>query len=522
MKALRSRLSLWLARPSPLPPGQERASSVLVRTRIHKGCDGLKQKSPPIVLFLALACTAAAPATPCPATQTAETLAPGLEHLVLCKGEVTTSKTYRILLGVFDRQSEADHRLERLHENGFSVVPITEGTDYLIVTPGFSHRAEAEDMQRRLIDRGFSSPLEIQEIQHDLTHPEGPWRIHVLEVDPRRVEVRVAHAYDAAIGLETTAALALRRGALAAINGGYFRMEGLLAGDSRGTLQIEGRLLSEPDRGRAAVGFYDRDGIVRSVFGRLAFRGEVRVAEGEAIPFDGLNRHRELSEIVLYTPEFHRTTLTSSEGAEIIIQNEHITEIRQGSGSSVIPSAGAVLSIGSERVQEVLPRMRRGASIAVESDLLPLLSDSEGEWQKAEYIVSGGPLLLWKGRRLEEPEKESISRVFFLARHPRTAVGVKTDGTLLFVTVDGRQPAESVGMSIPELTDLMLELGSLSAVNLDGGGSTTMVIEGRIVNRPSGSEGARRNADAILLYPRSGSGIRNWKGRPSSCSHPEE
>jgi len=466
----------------------------------------LNQKIPQIVLVLALAYTAAAPAAPCPATRTAETLAPGLEHLVLCKGEVTTSTTYRILLGVFDRQSEADRMLERLHDKGFSAVPIAEGTDYLIVTPGFSHRAEAEDVKRRLVDRGFSLPLEIQ---YDLTHPEGPWRIHVLEVDPRRVEVRVAHAYDAAIGLETTAALALRRGALAAINGGYFRMEGLLAGDSRGTLQIEGRLLSEPDRGRAAVGFYDRDGIVRSVFGRLAFRGEVRVAEGEVIPFDGLNRHRELSEIVLYTPEFHRTTLTSSEGAEVIIQDGHITEIRQGSGSSVIPSAGTVLSIGSERVQEVLPRMRRGASITVESDLLPLLSDSEGEWQKAEYIVSGGPLLLWKGRRLEEPENESISRVFFLARHPRTAVGVKTDGTLLFVTVDGRQPAESVGMSIPELTNLMLELGSLSAVNLDGGGSTTMVIEGRIVNRPSGSEGARRNADAILLYPRSGSGTRN-------------
>jgi hypothetical protein len=250
------------------------------------------------------------------------------------------------------------------------------------------------------------------------------------------------------------------------------------------------------------VGFYDRDGIVRSVFGRLSFRGDVRLADGETISLDGINRRREPSEIVLYTPEFHRTTLTSSEGAEVLIQNGHITEVREGSGSSVIPSAGVVLSVGSERVQEVLHRMRRGTSISVEAELFPLLPDPEDHWRKTEFIVSGGPLLLWKGRQLEEPEKESISRVFFLARHPRTAVGVRADGTLLFVTVDGRRPEESVGMSIPELTDLMLELGSVSAVNLDGGGSTTMVIAGQIVNRPSSSGGARRNADAILLYPK--------------------
>ena len=469
----------------------------------------MNRQTPPIVLMLALLYAAAAPAAPCPSERTAETVAPGMKHLLLCRGEVAAATSYRILLGVFDRQFEADQMLDRLRKNGFSAVPDADGTVYRIVIPGISQRAEAEDMRTRLIDLGFSLSLEIQEIQNGLTHPEGPWRIHVLEVDPKRIEVRVAHAYDAAIGLETTETLARRRGALAAINGGYFLMTGLLAGDSQGALRIEGRLLSEPDRGRAAVGFYDRDGIVRTVFGRLGFRGEIRLAKGKVISVDGLNRQRGPSEIVLYTPEFHRTTLTSSEGAEVVIENGRITEIREGMGSSVIPSAGVVLSIGSERAQDVLPRLRRGETVSVETNLIPLLPDPEGDWEKTEYIVSGGPLLLWNGRRLEEPEKESVSKVFFLARHPRTAVGIRADGTLLFVTVDGRQPGESIGMSIPELTDLMLELGSLSAVNLDGGGSTTMVIDGRIVNSPSGSKGARRNADAILLYPRSELGIRN-------------
>jgi exopolysaccharide biosynthesis protein len=160
-----------------------------------------------------------------------------------------------------------------------------------------------------------------------------------------------------------------------------------------------------------------------------------------------------------------------------------------------------VLSIDGERVAEVLPGIRAGEKVSVEADLLPLLPDPEALWEKADFIVSGGPLLLWKGRRLEEPEKESISKVFFLARHPRTAAGLRADGTLLFVTVDGRRPEESVGMSLPELTDLMLALGCVSAVNLDGGGSTTMVINGKVVNQPSGAS-ERRNADAILLFPK--------------------
>ena len=458
----------------------------------------MKPRFASILLSLALVWAVVAPA----AERTTVTHAPGLQHLVISKGEVATAKSYRIFLGIFDSQSEADQLLERLQKIGVPAFPTADGTNYYIVTPSLPHRSDAEDMRRRLIDQGFSPPPEVQEVGQDVTHLDGPWRIHVLEADPKMVDVRVAHAYDAAIGLETTAELAVRRGALAAINGGYFRMEGLLAGDSRGTLQIDGRLLSEPDRGRAAVGFFDHGGVVQSVFGRLSFRGEIVFASGNKIPLDGLNRHRKSSEIILFTPEFHRTTLTASQGAEIVIENGLAIEIRKGVGSSIIPPSGMVLSIGGDRIEEVLPRVRLGETLSVEADLLPLLPDPEDEWEKASHIVGGGPLLLWKGKRLEEPEKESISRVFFLARHPRTALGARADGTLLLVTVDGRRPDESVGMSLPELTDLMLELGSVSAINLDGGGSTTMVIDGRIVNHPSSFSGPRRNADAILLFPK--------------------
>ena len=457
----------------------------------------MKSKILPLFVVAAVSCTAVAPA----AENANETIAPGLRHLVISRGEVATGKSYRILLGTFESQSEADRLIQRMRENGFAAIPTADGTRYRVVTRGLPDLTEAEDLKARLIDLGFAPPLEIQEIGQDLTHDNGPWMIHVLEADPKLIEVRVAHAYDAAIGLETTADLAERHGALAAVNGGFFLMTGLLAGDSQGTLVMDGRVLSEPDRGRATVGFYTADGTTRAVVGRLSFRGEVRFGDGMAVPVDGINRARQASEIVLFTPEFHRTTLTPPGGTEIIVENGRIAEVRDGAGSSVIPPAGMVVSIGGDRLEQIRPHIRPGAPVAVDTKLISSLPDPEGEWERAEGIASAGPLLLWKGKRIEEPEKESISNVFCLARHPRTAAGVRADGTLVFVTVDGRQPETSIGMSIPELTDLMLELGCVSAMNLDGGGSTTMVVKGKIVNSPSGGS-ARRNADGILLFPR--------------------
>ncbi len=167
----------------------------------------------------------------------------------------------------------------------------------------------------------------------------------------------------------------------------------------------------------------------------------------------------------------------------MIVENGRITEVRDGGGSSVIPPDGMVLSIGSDRIEQIRPQVRPGASVAVDTKLISLLPDPEGEWERAEGIVSAGPLLLWNGKRIEEPEKESISKVFCLARHPRTAArGAElTELCSLSRWMDASRET-SIGMSIPELTDLMLELGCVSAMNLDGGGSTTMVVNGQIVN----------------------------------------
>jgi hypothetical protein len=444
-----------------------------------------------------------APAAWLPATRV-ETIAPGLTHSEIRFGEPVSSPRFVVAAGVEKDQKLADALLARVEALGFRAGPVYGRDGYEIRAYGFASLAEAEAAAKRLAAAGLSGAT-AREIEHDLSAEAGPFVVHVLEVDPGAIDVVVAHARDASVGLETTRELARRRGALAAVNGGFFRVSGVLAGESEGVLVLDGFLHSEPDRFRSGVGFaddpaVDPDGADRARFDRLRWCGELRLPNGTSLGIDGVDRARRDGEIVLYTSAFHRSTLTEPGGTEIIVADGRAVDVRRGGGSTGIPEEGFVLSFA--------PHSFPAGAIAVGDPLtwtlrlLPGAGDPDGFWQRAHSALGAGPLLLAGGQVVLRPELESISRVFTEARHPRTAVASRPDGTLLFVTVDGRQPGWSVGMTLAELVELLRGLGATDAVNLDGGGSTTMVIHGETVNRTSDPTGDRANGDAILLFPR--------------------
>ena len=123
------------------------------------------------------------------------------------------------------------------------------------------------------------------------------------------------------------------------------------------------------------------------------------------------------------------------------------------------------------------------------------------DWRGAPFAVSGAGLLLLQGRTISDWTDERVSAAFDTTRHPRTVIG-EGGGAIWLITVDGRQPELSVGMNFIELQRLAARLGLESALNLDGGGSTTMVVRGRIVNHPSEASGPRPVSDAIVVLPR--------------------
>src|SRR5687767_14553856 len=136
------------------------------------------------------------------------------------------------------------------------------------------------------------------------------------------------------------------------------------------------------------------------------------------------------------------------------------------------------------------------------SEYKTTFGSSPKDWSRALHAVGGAGLLLLNGRELQEWDEERLSAGFARTRHPRTLIGVDVQDAIWLVTVDGRNPSLSLGMSFPELQRLSRRLGLRSALNLDGGGSTTMAVNGKIVNHPSDPGGARKVSDAIVVVPR--------------------
>jgi exopolysaccharide biosynthesis protein len=329
----------------------------------------------------------------------------------------------------------------------------------------------------------------------------GPWFINMLRIDLTKARLRMVHAMDEAVGLETTSSVAARYGALAAINSGYFRTTGTYRGDSVGVGVLDGKILSESHNGRAAVGLLEKNGVQQVIFGHVTFVGELIANARSKHTINGLNRLRAENELIVFTPEFHRTTLTEPNGVEVIVRRGRVTEIRDQKGSSMIPGDGFVISASGSAREWVLRNLRKTQPARLSLKLSPAENDQSEQWKKATSAIGGGPQLIRNGRVEITDDAEKVLPAFVSDLHPRTAIAKLRSGHVLVVTVDGRQAA-SIGMSLPMLADLLIEFGAVEAINLDGGGSTTMVIRNKLVNKPSDAAGERPVSDAILISPR--------------------
>jgi hypothetical protein len=260
--------------------------------------------------------------------------------------------------------------------------------------------------------------------------------------------------------------------------------------------------MSEPNNDRVGVGLIRTRNSTEVVFGYLKFAGELLVNRSKHT-VQGLNRPLSTDELIVFTPEFHRTSLTSPDGIEVVVQRNRILSVSDQKGSSAIPSDGFVISAVGKARQWVKANLRKGSKVTFSWTLFPLdpnIENDQEKWRRAYSIVGAGPQLIRAGKVEITDKQEKMGPTFRSDRHPRTAMGRLASGKLVLVTVDGRQTGVSAGMSLDMLADLLLELGTVEAINLDGGGSTTMVVRNRVVNRPSDQTGERPVSDAILVF----------------------
>jgi exopolysaccharide biosynthesis protein len=328
----------------------------------------------------------------------------------------------------------------------------------------------------------------------------GPWLINALRIDLGRATIKIVRALDAGVGMETVTSLAARHRATAAINGGYFRTTGTYRGESLGLVVLDGKLISEPYNDRAEFGLIDNGKTTELIFGHLGYVGELSVGLAKHKVY-GLNRPVSKDELIIFTPEFHRTTLTKPDGIEVVVRRNRVVSITDLNGSTQIPADGYVISaVGSAR-EWIKRNVRRGGPTKFSWRLNSLYSQAENQkWRSAQNILGAGPQLIKAGKIDITDKREKMVAGFATDRHPRTALAKLDSGRILLVTVDGRQPGVSVGMSLQALAELLLGFGAVEAINLDGGGSTTMVVHNKVINKPSDQTGERPVSDAILVF----------------------
>ncbi|MBT4035650.1 MAG: phosphodiester glycosidase family protein [Candidatus Marinimicrobia bacterium] len=114
-------------------------------------------------------------------------------------------------------------------------------------------------------------------------------------------------------------------------------------------------------------------------------------------------------------------------------------------------------------------------------------------------VLGAGPILMRDGEVFIPVNEEVFFGTSIPEVHPRTAAGVTPEGDLILLLVDGRQLI-SRGVDLPELANIMLELGCEDAINLDGGGSSALVVNGTLLNRPAGKTVQREVMSAIAVY----------------------
>jgi hypothetical protein len=473
-----------------------------------------------VFLILAAALLAgAAHATPV-------TLAPGVTHDTVLRGAAQPA-VWTLTVGVARDPDNLINQLncfDRIRQAALVTtfdIPGAPETEYRVVSGGaYPSRAAA-----MAAAAPAGCKLVPRNTREDAANSQGPWRIDIVAVAPGQAQGRWSVL--AGLGRARTSDLARASHALVAINGGFFVEQDAdgYPGQPAGVSVIDGRVNSAPVAGRPAVLF--PRAVPPRIVANVDWQPVLRWSDGATTAIDGINRPqgrvRNCGRAAGNQPIHDRTCSYTADMVYYPAGSRLISQVKQGARFALAPS-GAVRELAADAAPGPADALLAGGADALRQQI--------AQGATAQFVldtgaadgslVNAGPTLLLKGKPVRmdaqqgwaidataDPAHQLLMHDWINRRSPRTAFGVRADGTVLLVTVDGRQ-ADSVGMTIDELRGLMASLGAVDAVNLDGGGSTAMAIRGKLVNHPSDAAGERKVGDVIVyIHESSKTGAMN-------------
>ena len=335
---------------------------------------------------------------------------------------------------------------------------------------------EYEEMQPRQIMPGLNYTRYLR------VDNRGMLTAYVLEADRSKFDLQLVLAGDSiASGRQKLKAIASAHQAVAAINGGYFALDGSLIGNTRLNGQTAGTTYFD----RTSLGFMP-DGTLKLATSQ--YYGVVEIA-GQKAYLSGVNCPRGENNTILYNSLFGNYTGTNEFGKEYVVQNGKVIAINQA--NSFIPTDAQVISVHGT-AQDAFAKVRIGDKISIGENFGP-------ELDSASTIVGAGPELLRNGQLHVTAVQEQFPSDIAKGRAPRTALGIKADGKIILMVIDGRQ-SHSIGTTLTETAQLLQKFGAVNGFNLDGGGSSEMVLQGQILNSPS--DGGERPVGSGLILTR--------------------
>jgi hypothetical protein len=338
---------------------------------------------------------------------------------------------------------------------------------------------------------------------------ENPARnLYGLRIDPRQVRAESALAkgtiYDTSPsnGRAFISSMVRDQGAIGGVNGDFFQWGEDPGGDPVNLMVRGGELLSLPGKGNRGFAAGWTPGATELFLGSADWQATFSVNGGTAQPLHGLNERADKDTVVLYTdtaayaypsvdavaarvranaPYRLGTDGTALRGAVV-----EVAPLAKGVRTRIAPGEFLLVGAGSASaaVQALKPGDRVDATVRV----------TGFDWAKSREVMGGGPILLRDGKSVLPAGANDFNDT----RHPRTVLGRTAEGELWFVVIDGRQTM-SVGASLAETAEAMRRWGCVEAINLDGGGSSTLNLLGLTLNRPSGGV-ERAVANGVLFY----------------------
>jgi len=325
--------------------------------------------------------------------------------------------------------------------------------------------------------------------------------VHVLVVNPQQVTINIGMADNESTQAKKTSTIAKEHNAIAAVNGGFFdfgsssklhRLITILL-DCLGydnynappvyTLQNNNNLYCLSHTFTGAIGWNNQTQypFLSTIKSKISL-----TINNHAYKVNELNKpYAQHPSLYSWYYHDHITPFFKHSVKEVIIENNRICSIHNKShGRTAIPKNGYIYVIPAKTE---IP-FAIDDSVTIHIDHCQKSPDEQSlllAWPAVDNILAGTPLLL-HNKQIPESIKNFASD-FYRAKKPRTAVGILKNGNWIFVVVDGRQK-KSKGFTIPELALFMKKLGCIHALNLDGGGSATMVIHDKVVNSPSGRD----------------------------------